>query len=88
MQHVLGNKNSGVNALSRRKRALEDSVENENDADNYFEAKLRAIRHGFRLSSSSSFQVFDRKFLVRSSSITNNSNLIEFELFSLLFDRV
>ena len=51
-------------------------------------ARLLHARHGFRSSSSSSFRVFDRKFRVRSSSITTNLSSIEFELFSLLFDRV
>ena len=49
---------------------------------------LSTDKHGFRSNSSSGFRVFNRKFRVRSSSITNNSNSIEFELFSLLFNRV
>ena len=43
VQHVPGNKNSSADALSRRGQAPEDPTEDENDADNYFEAKLGAI---------------------------------------------
>ena len=44
VRHVPGNKNGGADALSRRGRAPEDLTDDENDADNYFEAKLNTIR--------------------------------------------
>ena len=41
--HIPGNKNGGADALSRRGQVPNDDEEDENEADDYFDAKLYAI---------------------------------------------
>jgi hypothetical protein len=40
VKHIPGTKNGGADALSRRGLAPKDEVEDENEADDYFDAKL------------------------------------------------
>jgi len=43
VKHVAGTKNGGADALSRRGKAPEDSDEDENEVDDFFEAQLYSI---------------------------------------------
>jgi len=44
VKHVSGNKNGAADALSRRGKAPEDTDEPEDEADDYFDAKITAIQ--------------------------------------------
>jgi len=44
VKHIPGNKNGGADALSRRGQASQDPLEDENEADDYFDAKLYSIQ--------------------------------------------
>jgi ribonuclease HI len=44
VKHIPGNKNGGADALSRRGPGPDDLPEDEDDADNYFDAKLYSIQ--------------------------------------------
>ena len=48
VKHLPGHKNGGADALSQRGQAPEDAEEDENEADDYFDAKLYAITAGNR----------------------------------------
>ena len=43
VKHIPGTKNGGADALSRRGLAPEDGIEDENEADDYFDAKLCGV---------------------------------------------
>jgi len=43
VKHIPGNKNSAADALFRCGVGLADPLEDENDADDYFDAKLYSI---------------------------------------------
>ena len=44
VKHIPGNRNGGADALSRRGQSPEDPPEDENEADDYFDAKLYSIQ--------------------------------------------
>ena len=47
VKHIPGNKNGAADALSRRGIGLADPLEDENDADDYFDGKLYSIRASY-----------------------------------------
>jgi len=52
VKHILGNKNGAADALSRRGAGPADPPEDENDADDYFDAKLYSMRASYGNASS------------------------------------
>ena len=44
VKHIPGNKNGDADALSRHDQAPQDPLEDENEADDYFDAKLYSIQ--------------------------------------------
>ena len=58
VEHIRGNKNGGADALSRCSQASQDDQEYENEADDYFDAKLYAIT-----ASNQSFHSTSRVYL-------------------------
>jgi len=47
VKHIPGNKNGAADALSRRGAGPADPPEDENDADDYFDAKLYSMRASY-----------------------------------------